>query len=396
MNTQNDLLIRGGRLIDPAQHIDDIRDVAIKSGKVLEVGNNLPVSQAKKVIDATSKIVTPGLIDMHTHVFKGQWLGVDADKVGVKSGVTTMVDTGSSGAANFGLFRDYIISQAKTRILPFLNIWVTGSENTGLPGDANFDGMANALKEGRDLPKVLGYFDDIRYASVDATIAVIEENRDKIFGVKVWVNCLVAHGSLEPLLRAKQVARKMNLPLMVCTYFGPPALKNIVPLLDDGDIQTHCFGIFTDLVQADGKVIPEAIEARARGVIFDIGHGAGSFDFGLAQGAIKSGFLPDTISTDIHAQCIHGPTYDLPTTMTKFLLLGLSLPDVIRATTSRPAEILHLQDQIGSLRLGMEADVAIFDLVDGEFDLVDTEGKHRTASQRLINTLTVKAGEVLN
>ena len=173
MNQEYDLLIYGGRLIDPAQHIDAPRDIAIQAGKVAAVDQQLPHGHARQLYDATGRVVTPGLIDLHTHVFKGLHIAVDADAVGRNSGVTTMVDTGSSGAANFSLFRDHIIPKTKVRIIPFLNIWITGDSMSTLPGETHFDGVDAAAREGREPPKVLCYFDDVRYASCEAALATI-------------------------------------------------------------------------------------------------------------------------------------------------------------------------------------------------------------------------------
>ena len=212
---------------------------------------------------------------------------------------------------------------------------------------------------------------------------------------KVWVNSFVAGGDIEPLRRAKQVAEATGLPVMACSWFAPPTLGQILDLLGEGDIKTHFYGNFTGLVGENGKILPSAIAARHRGVVFDVGHGAGSFDFDVARRALEVGFTPDTISTDIHVECINGPVYDLPTTMAKFMALGMNLQDVIQATTSRPAQVLNMQDVIGSLCVGMEADVAAFDLVEGEFDLVDTQGQHMTGTRRLENVMTIKGGRVL-
>jgi len=393
MQEQYDLLIQGGRVIDPAQNIDGKKDVAIRNGRVALVDNYVSPEHARQVIDAAGKIVTPGLIDLHTHVFVGLNISVEPDPLGAKSGVTTMVDAGTAGAANFGLFRDHVIRIATTRIVTFLNIWITGGSMMSL----SYREMASGKwsKTATVQAPALTYFDDVRYASVDEALRVIEENRDLIVGVKVWVNRFVAGGDIEPLRRAKRVADAMDLPVMVCTYFGPPSMADILPLLGEGDIQTHFYGIFTGLVGEDGKILPAALAARDRGVVFDVGHGAGSFDFDVARQAVAGGFAPDTISTDIWVETINGPVYDLPMTMAKFMALGMSLEDVIRATTWRPAEVLNMEDVIGSLRVGMEADVAVFDLDEGEFDLVDTQGKHVTGTGRLENVLTIKAGRVL-
>jgi dihydroorotase len=264
-----------------------------------------------------------------------------------------------------------------------------------LPTAPTWDEVAASVQESKSAPKPPAYFDDVRYALVEEAIRVIEENRELIAGVKVWVNSFIAEGDIEPLRRAKRAADTVELPVMVCTYFAPPSLEQVLPLLGEGDIKTHFYGNFTGLVRENGKILPAAVAARERGVVFDVGHGAGSFDFDVARRALAEGFTPDTISTDIHVECINGPVYDLPTTMAKFMALGMSLQDVIRATTARPAQVLRKQDVIGSLRVGMEADVAVFDLVEGEFDLVDTQGQHVTGTRRLENVLTIKAGRVL-
>lgn len=395
MKERYDLLIGGGRLIDPAQGIDSIKDVAIRNGRIAMVDDHIPADVARQAIDASGKIITPGLIDLHTHIFVGLNISVEPDSLGAKSGVTTMVDAGSSGAANFGLFRDHVIRHAGTRVLPFLNIWLTGGSTMSMPSERWSDVVAS-IQGSANTPKIMGYFDGVHHASVEEAVRVIEENRDLIAGVKVWVNRFVAGGGIEPVRLAKQAADAVGLPVMVCTYFGPPSMADILPFLGEGDIQTHFYGIFTGLVGEDGTILPAAVAARDRGVVFDVGHGAGSFDFEVARRALAEGFTPDTISTDIHIECINGPTYDLPTTMAKFMALGMSLEDVVRATTRRPAEVLDMQDVIGSLGVGMEADVAVFDLVEGAFDLVDTQGRHMTGTRHLVNVLTVKAGRVLN
>ena len=395
MKERYDLLIGGGRLIDPAQGIDSIKDVAIRNGRISMVDDHIPADVARQAIDASGKIITPGLIDLHTHIFVGLNISVEPDSLGAKSGVTTMVDAGSSGAANFGLFRDHVIRHAGTRVLPFLNIWLTGGSTMSMPSERWSDVVAS-IQGSANTPKIMGYFDGVHHASVEEAVRVIEENRDLIAGVKVWVNRFVAGGGIEPVRLAKQAADAVGLPVMVCTYFGPPSMADILPFLGEGDIQTHFYGIFTGLVGEDGTILPAAVAARDRGVVFDVGHGAGSFDFEVARRALAEGFTPDTISTDIHIECINGPTYDLPTTMAKFMALGMSLEDVVRATTRRPAEVLDMQDVIGSLGVGMEADVAVFDLVEGAFDLVDTQGRHMTGTRHLVNVLTVKAGRVLN
>jgi len=389
MEERYDLLIKGGRLIDPAQEIDGIKDVAIRHGRVAMVSDHIPVQHTRQVIDAAGKIVTPGLIDLHTHIFVGLSLSVEPDPLGAKSGVTTMVDAGTAGAANFKLFRDHVIRTVTTRIVPFLNLWLTGGSMLSLPGEPPWSAVAAGLA------RPTGYFDDVRYATTEAAIRVVEEDRDLIAGIKVWVNRYVAGGSIEPLHRAKEAAKALGLPVMVCTYFSPPTMSEILKMLDKGDIQTHFYGTFAGLVKEDGQILAEAAAARERGVIFDVGHGAGSFDFDVVRRALAVGFTPDTISTDIHVESINGPVHDLPTTMAKFMALGMGLEDIVQATTSRPAAVLHMQDIIGSLGIGMEADVAVFDLVEGEVDLVDTQGHHVTGTHHLENVLTIKAGRVL-
>lgn len=394
MQQASHLLIKNGRVIDPAQQLNAVKDVAIRHGRIAQIDEDIPVERAWRVIDAAGLIVTPGLIDLHTHVFAGLNISVEPDPVAAKSGVTTMVDAGTAGAANFRLFRDHVVARATTRIIPFLNIWITGGSMMSMPSEQLGDLMSAGESSDRT-QGLMAYFGAVRYAPVEEAERVIEEHRQLIAGVKVWVNRFVAGGDIEPLRRAKGLASRLGLPLMVCTYFGPPWMEEILPYLEEGDIQTHFLGTFTRLVDDEGGLLEAAVKARDRGVVFDVGHGAGSFDFDVARRALAAGFKPDVISTDLHSENVDGPVYDLPTTMSKFIALGMDLEDVVRATTVKPAEVLGMDDVIGSMRVGMEADVALFDLVEGPVDLVDTEGQHIEATQRLVNVLTIKGGDLM-
>ncbi|MCC7450148.1 MAG: amidohydrolase/deacetylase family metallohydrolase [Anaerolineae bacterium] len=369
-----DLIIHGGEVIDPARNLRQRCDVGIADGKIAAVEPGLPTEYAHTWIDASGKIVTPGLIDMHVHAFVGTDLGLDMDAIGPVSGVTTMVDTGSAGAHTFEAFRRFVVAQSTTRLLPFLNISTIGIISMMLAGE----------------------LENIRYCNVEAAVRCVEQYPDLIRGIKVRSsgNVLGSNG-IVPVELARAAAERVGLPLMVHIGPTPPDLKDILARMRPGDILTHCStGFAQRLIDDHGAIKPEALEARARGVIMDIGHGMGSFSFETAHVLLANGFKPDTISTDLHAYSWPNPVSDLPATLSKFLLLGLNLEEALAACTSRPAHILGLEQELGSLRPGYRADVAVFELEPGRFDYVDSYGKHMTGSQRLVNRVTIKDGQV--
>ncbi len=369
-----DLIIHGGEVIDPARNLRGRYDVGIVDGKIAAVEPALPTDNTQTLIDASGKIVTPGLIDMHVHAFVGTDLGLDMDAIGPTSGTTTMVDTGSAGAHTFEAFRRFVVSRATTRLLPFLNISSIGIISMLLAGE----------------------LENIRYCNVEEAVRCVEKYPGLIQGIKVRSSGnVVGDNGIIPVELARAAAERVGLPMMVHIGPTPPDLKDILARMRPGDILTHCStGFAQRLVDDHGKVKPEALEARARGVIMDIGHGMGSFSFETAQILLANGFKPDTISTDLHAYSWPHPVSDLPTTLSKFLLLGLSLDEVIAASTMRPAQILGLDQELGSLCPGYRADVAVFEVQQGRFELIDSYGSRMTGAQRLANMATIKDGKV--
>jgi dihydroorotase len=369
-----DLLIRGGTLVDPGGGNEGMLDVAVTHGRVAAVDKDIPADAAFRVIDATGQYVTPGLVDLHTHVFhKVTYWGINPDPVASTSGVTTWNDAGSAGALTLPGLREFIVEPARVRITAFLNI-----SNIGLVGE-NYE-LAN-----------------IEYLDVGLFRMLADANRDIVRGVKVRMGTpTVGEHGLEPLRRARQAAEECELPLMVHIAFGPPNVEEVLALMRPGDVLTHCYtGLTMKLVDDEGRLFDFAKRAWDAGVIMDIGHGTGSFSFATAEPLMAAGRRPDVISTDLHQLSANGPAYDMPTVMSKFLHLGMSLRDVVLASTSRPAEILGLDD-VGTLRPGSVADVGLFRLLPGRFPLYDIFGEMREADGLLVNTLTIAGGRPLD
>jgi dihydroorotase len=368
-----DLLIRGGDVVDPGGGHEGRFDVAVNRGRIAAVDRDIPADSAFQIVDATGQIVAPGLVDLHTHVFhKVTYWGIDPDPVASVSGVTTWIDAGSAGALTLPGLREFVVDRARARISAFLNI-----SNIGLVGE-NYE-CANAA-----------------YLDVDLFRRLADRNRDLVVGVKVRMGTpTVGDNGLEPLRLARQAAEECELPLMVHIAFGPPEIEDVIALMRPGDILTHCFtGLTMKIVDDDGSLCDAARRAWDSGVVMDIGHGTGSFAYSSAEALMAAGRRPDVISTDLHQLSINGPAYDLPTTLSKFLHLGMSVPEVIRAATSRPAEVVGLTD-VGTLRPGAHADIALFRLLDGTFPLYDIWGETRDAKQLLVNTMTIVGGRTL-
>jgi len=360
-----DLVLRGGRVIDPVSGRDETADIAFGDGKVTGIGPDLPASGAK-IVDARGLLVVPGLIDLHTHVYwGGTSLGVDASEVAWRSGTTTFVDAGSSGPGNFHGFRRHVIEASPLRIIPFLNI--------SFPGIFAFSAGV-----------MVGECADLRLLDPRECVRVIDANRDVIAGVKVRVgrNAGGASGAA-PLDMALEVAEETGLPVMAHLDHPPPSRLEVLSRLRRGDILTHCFRPFPNApVEAGGRIREEVLEARRRGVIFDIGHGSGSFGFRTAEAMLEAGFLPDVISSDVHSLSINGPAFDQLVTMSKFLCLGMALTDVVRASTTAPAAVIGRSD-IGSLAIGTVGDASVLELAQGEFDYRDVLGESRPGRWRL-------------
>ena len=361
----SDLVLRGGRVIDPACGRDEIADVAFGDGKVSGFGRDLRAGGAE-IIDARGLLVVPGLIDLHTHVYwGGTSLGVDASEVARRSGTTTFVDAGSAGPGNFPGFRRHVIEASPLRIIPFLNV--------SFPGIFAFSAGV-----------MVGECADLRLLDPRECVRVVKANRDLVAGVKVRVgrNAGGASGAA-PLDMALELAEETGLPVMAHLDHPPPSRLEVLSRLRRGDILTHCFRPFPNApVEAGGRIREEVLEARWRGVIFDIGHGSGSFGFRTAEAMLAAGFLPDAISSDVHTLSINGPAFDQLVTMSKFLCLGMELVDVIRASTAAPAAALG-RTNIGRLEIGAAGDATLLEMAEGEFDYRDVLGETRKGQWRL-------------
>jgi len=380
-NPEFDLLVKNGHVVDPKNGVNAVMDVAVAGGKVALVAANVPPGRARTVVDATGFYVTPGLIDIHAHVFWGAdrtsqysdgYSAVQPDSHSFRGGQTTLVDVGGAGWRNFPQFKEQVIDRSRTRVLSFLNI--VGSGMRGGPVEQNLADMDAKL-----------------------TAIRIRQNKDLIVGVKV------AHYNgpeWDPVTRAVAAGREANVPVMVDFGGSTPPLSLedlLLKHLRPGDILTHTYahvGGRIPIVDEEGKVRPYVWEARKRGVIFDAGHGGGSFLFRQAVPATKQGFYPDVISTDLHIGSMNSGMKDILNTMSKFLNLGMPLQDVIKANTSRAAEVIKRAD-LGHLSVGAEADIAVLNLRKGKFGFIDVDGGKMAGEQKLECELTVKGGQVV-
>ncbi len=343
---KHDLVLKGGTVVHIGQS-----DVGVTRGRVTAVGSGL---EGRQTIDVQGKLVTPGLIDMHTHVFdKATYWGIDPDAIAWYTGVTTWVDAGSAGA--------YTFESMPPRVPAFLNISAIG--------------LTAPVGESRDLSN----------CDVDLAVATALAHPGRIVGIKVRMDRHNVNG-LEPLRRAIAAGEACGLPVMVHIGVAPPTLAEIVPLLRPGDIITHCASGLT----ADPGELKEAYQ---KNVIFDLGHGAGGFAFEVLEAQLEAGMPPHTVSSDLHARCLYGPVFDLPTTMAKMLAVGMGLEQVVDATTIRPAEVLGLDR--GTLAVGAPADIAVFTVQEGRFELSDVHGRIRVSPMRLRNDITLVDGRPL-
>ncbi|WP_373502247.1 amidohydrolase/deacetylase family metallohydrolase [Aestuariivirga sp.] len=369
-----DLILRGGRVIDPSQGLDGIRDIRFSRGKVSAIAKSLPDDGAE-IRNVSGLIVAPGLIDLHTHVYwGGTSLGIDAEEFCRTSGVTTAVDTGSAGPGNFMGFRKHVIERSQVRILAYLHV-----------SHAGIYGFSNRV--------MVGESHDMRLMDPVTAAEVADANRDVIVGIKVRVGAHASgdHG-IHPLDIALQVADETGMPLMCHIDEPPPTYEDVINKLRPGDILTHAFRPFPNApCTAQGTVKPAVLTARKRGVLFDIGHGMGSFSFKTTRAMLANGFVPDTISSDVHALCINGPAFDQVTTMSKFLCLGMSLSDVVKASTETAAFALK-RPELGSLKPGSAGDATLLSVDEGQFDYVDVIGEHLTGNTKINSRGVVIAG----
>jgi dihydroorotase len=371
-----DLILRGGRVIDPSQDLDVLADVAFANGKVGAVGPGLEAAPGTVERDVSGQIVTPGLIDLHTHVYwGGTSIGIDAEDFCRMSGVTTAVDTGSAGPGNFKGFRAHVIEHSDVRILAYLHV--------------SFAGIYAFS------PTVMvGESQDIRLMAPREAAAVADANRDVIVGIKVRLG---RHASgdqgMNPFEHAVQTADEVGMPLMVHIDEPPPSYEEVLGRMRPGDVLTHCFRPFPNTPATPQGTVKRAVrEARERGVLFDIGHGKGSFAFKTARAMLANGFMPDTISSDVHALCINGPAFDQVTTMSKFLCMGVELSEVVRCSTVNAAMALQ-RPELGSLKPGSVGDATILSVREGAFDYVDVLGEVMNGDRKIVSEGVVIGGK---
>lgn len=329
-----------------------------------------------EVIDVKGAYVSPGWIDLHTHIYYGATdISVRPDAIGVATGVTTLVDTGSAGEANFHGFREFIAGQATEDIFALLNIGSIGLV------------ACNRVSELQGIASI----------DLDRAIKVVEENRDIIKGIKIRASHVITGSwGITPLKLAKKLSRIVDLPLMVHIGEPPPILDEVLNCLDEGDIVTHCFNSKAGgNIFDDSHVFATAIESHERGIIFDVGHGGASFSYRVAEDALARGLKPHTISTDLHDHNIRGPVYDLATTMSKLFSLGLTLTEVIDAVTNTPSRVLGLRHERDSwLREGAQANLTIFELIDTDVALPDSDGQLRTLNKMFMPRYTAFGGKL--
>jgi dihydroorotase len=377
-----DLVIKGGDVLDPSQSLRGRRDIGIRYGVIEAVEPDIPAARALRTIDAGGKLVTPGLVDLHCHVYPyGSAIGIPADELIAHQCTTTCVSAGDAGANNFAGFRRFIVAQTRTRLYAFVHIANIGLTPFPLPELYNLD-----------------------FAQVDACAKAVAENADIAIGVKVRMSeNVIARNGAEPLRRAIKACEMAGTGGRVMAHIGGvenvALMIEILDLLRPGDILTHAYsgapnlaGAFTNIVQ-DGRLLPAALAAKRRGVIFDVGHGGGSFDYTVAEAAIAQGCPPDTISSDIHV--VSGNTPGMPYltwVMSKFLGLGFTLEQVVAMATINPAKVINRAPKLGTLQVGAPGDVAIMELVEGEVAFVDTRNNARNGRAYLKPVQTVTAG----
>ena len=369
-----DLLLAGARVIDPARNLDRIADVAIAAGKIAAIDSSIAPERALRTIPLGGCLLTPGLIDIHVHGFRGvSSAGVDLDTYCIGRGVTTAVDAGTSGADSFAGFRRHVIAPASTRVLAYLNISRIG------------------------LISPLGELVDRRMIDHEAALRACREHADVIVGIKVrCTHFYSGPNDLEAVQAARAVGEATGKPLMVHVGWPHTPFERLLEELRAGDIVTHAFRGAGEggVIDAEGRVSPAIRRAAKRGVLFDVGHGSGSFSFDAVEAALRQDFPPSSISSDIHSSSVLGPAFDMVTTMSKLLMLGLPLASVIERSTTLPARAIQRGNLLGSLHLGRPADITVLQLVNGEFTLTDSKRQSRTATRKLISVLALRDGKV--
>ena len=381
-NDKFDLLLRNAYVLDPSQGLSGKRDIGIRYGVIEAIEANIAAERGVRVMDAGGKLVTPGLIDLHAHTYAfGSAIGIPADELTAHQCTTTVVSAGDAGANNLAGFRRFVVPGSRTRQFAFVHIAMAGLAGFPVPELYNID-----------------------YAQVDVAARAVAENADIVLGVKVRMseNVIARHG-LEPLKRAILACERSGVPAKVMCHIGGVAdralMSQILDLLRPGDVLTHCYsgapniaGDATNIVQ-DGKLLPAALAAKRRGVIFDVGHGGGSFDYTIAEVAIAQGCPPDTISSDIHVFSGNTPGMPyLPWVMSKFIGMGFTLDQVVGMATAAPARVIGRVPKLGTLQIGAPADLSIMEIVEGAVSFVDTRSNRRDGKMHLRPAGTVVGG----
>jgi dihydroorotase len=368
-----DLVITGGHVIDPANGVSRVTNVAVRDGRIAAIGDDIDAESGSRRIDAAGQYVTPGLVDLHTHIYWGvTYWGIEADPVAARTGVTTWLDVGSSGGYTFPGFREYVAEPSRSRIYALLNL-----SSIGLVAPtwelANPD-----------------------YLDIELAAGIVERNRDIVLGIKARIDSKTTRGTgILPMQKARELADRVDLPLMTHIGASPPSLAEVSEYLRPGDILTHCFtGQDMRIIAPDGKVDPQIKALKDQGLVLDVGHGTGSFSYAVAEAMLEQGIPPDVITSDLHQTAIQGPMFDLPTTLSKFINLGMPIEDVIACATVNAAKAIRLDDA-GTLGVGSTADIALFKLEEGDFEFHDIAMAERRGTKLLVNTLTVLGGEEL-
>jgi dihydroorotase len=368
-----DILIRNGEVVDPGRGFRQRVDVAVQDGRIAALEQNVPPERASEVIEARGFYVAPGLIDLHTHCYHGgTGLSIEADPIAARSGVTTWVDAGSFGSDQLDGFRRFVVAPQRARVFGYMHLY---------PNLRNPD--VDVVKYVRSEMRRTG----------EAAIA----NRDIILGIKVYVGSnMNGRYSFDFLKAARELGDQYKLPLMAHISFAPPETPEVMALMRTGDVVTHCFNTHTlGILDQAGNFKAGVKEARGRGVLFDVGHGLGSFNFQVARRALDAGFPPDTISSDLYNLNIAGPVYDLPTTLSKFLHLGMSFEDVLLRATFNPARVINRVPGLGTLSVGALADISLLAIEEGQFRLVDSQKNAVVASKRIVSRLAIARGKRL-
>jgi dihydroorotase len=372
-----DLLLRGGTVVDPSGGLDGVRDIAVQDGVIARIAPDIPAAEASRVLEVAGKIVTPGLIDLHAHIFEGvNRTGVNPDLGGVYAGVTTIVDAGSSGAATFGAFPRHIIPHCHTEIIPFLHICQTGLATRP---------------------------DIIAESSIDLedTLGVVNQHKGLICGIKArMVSPALEILGMEMPRLAKRAARESGTRLMVHIgdtekRYDPKVIHALLPLLDQGDILTHYFTANPGgVLDGNGKLVPEAREAADRGVWFDTAHGRMNFSFDVGRRIIDQGLLPHCISTDLTVPGRLRTVHSMTEMMTRFLGLGFTLAQVVTMCTANPAKAIGAAQRLGSLAIGRQADISVLEIREGEWVVYDVLGASLRVAQAVVPFVTVKRGQI--